>query len=127
MEKEISSLKYHGIDNNRFSGGAVGFLGYEYANRVEKTVPLPDQDQLNMPILFMLTEVVLIFDHARQTLTICANAFPEDRKNLTTKHVKINDTLETLAMPSKLEATLEVDEELDIPKGNFSKEIRKTS
>ena len=126
VEKEISSLKYHGIDNNRFSGGAVGFLGYEYANRVEKTVPLPDQDQLNMPILFfMLTEVVLIFDHARQTLTICANAFPGEnpQESYDKACQKINDTLETLSMPSKLEATpLEVDEELDIPKGNFSKE-----
>ena len=42
--------------------------GYEYANRIEETVPLPEKNELEIPLLFfMLTDVLVIFDHARQT------------------------------------------------------------
>ena len=78
VEKEMSGLRYRSqLKDSRFSGGAVGFLSYEYANRVEKTVPLPDQDELGIPLIyFMITDLVLIFDHARQTLTLTANVPP---------------------------------------------------
>ena len=31
IEEEITNIRYSGIPGHRFSGGAVGFLGYEYA------------------------------------------------------------------------------------------------
>lgn len=63
----------------RFHGGAVGFIGYEYVNRIEPTVPLPKQDTLGMPLIyFMLADSVVIFDHAHQRLRLCANAHIEE-------------------------------------------------
>ncbi len=59
----------------RFIGGAVGFVGYEYVTRIEPSVPAPPQDELGLPLLyFMITDSLLIFDRAKQTLRLCVNA-----------------------------------------------------
>lgn len=59
----------------RFTGGAVGFIGYEYITRIEPTVPAAVKDELETPLLyFMLSDSLLIFDRAKQTLRLCVNA-----------------------------------------------------
>ena len=59
----------------RFTGGAVGFIGYEYVTRIEPSVPAAAKDELGMPLLyFMLSDSLLIFDRAKQTLRLCVNA-----------------------------------------------------
>ena len=59
----------------RFTGGAVGFVGYEYVTRIEPTVPAAKSDELKVPLLyFMLSDSLLIFDRAKQTLRLCVNA-----------------------------------------------------
>jgi anthranilate synthase component 1 len=59
----------------RFTGGAVGFLGYEYVHHIEPTVPRPGRDELGTPTLcFMITDTILIFDRVSQTIKIVANA-----------------------------------------------------
>ena len=80
VEEEMGNINYLGFGNEtRFSGGAVGYVSYEYANRVEPTVPVLANDELNLPILyFMIADLILVFDHARQSLTICANTVPGD-------------------------------------------------
>jgi anthranilate synthase component 1 len=63
----------------RFTGGAVGFVGYEYANRIEPTVPVAAKDELGVPLLyFMMSDSILIFDRAKQTLRLCVNAHVGD-------------------------------------------------
>ncbi len=59
----------------RFTGGAVGFIGYEYITRVEPTVPPAPRDELGLPIIyFMMTDSLVIFDRVKQTLRLCVNA-----------------------------------------------------
>ncbi len=59
----------------RFTGGAVGFIGYEYVSRIEPTVPSAPINELGTPLLyFMLSDSLLIFDRAKQTLRLCVNA-----------------------------------------------------
>ena len=59
----------------RFTGGAVGFVGYEYVSRIESTVAPAKKDELGVPLLyFMLSDSLLIFDRAKQTLRLCVNA-----------------------------------------------------
>lgn len=61
-----------------FSGGAVGFVGHEFVHSVEPSVPKPAENPLEMPVLYyLLTDSVLIFDHARQVLRICVQAHTE--------------------------------------------------
>ncbi len=59
----------------RFMGGAVGFVGYEYIHRLEPTVPTAARDELGLPLAyFMLSDSLLMFDRAKQTLRLCVNA-----------------------------------------------------
>jgi anthranilate synthase component 1 len=59
----------------RFTGGAVGFIAYEYATRIEPSIPAPAPNDLGTPLLyFMLSDSLLIFDRAKQTLRLCVNA-----------------------------------------------------
>lgn len=59
----------------RFTGGAVGFIGYEYVTRIEPSVPPAPADELELPLLyFMLVDSLLIFDRAKQTLRLSVNA-----------------------------------------------------
>ncbi len=66
-------------DLPRFSGGAVGFLGYEAIHFFEPKVPPAERDELQLPeMFFMITGSLLIFDHRLRTLKIVANAFLDD-------------------------------------------------
>jgi anthranilate synthase component 1 len=63
----------------RFSGGAVGFLGYETIHFLEPKVPVAEWDDLQLPeAAFIITNNLLIFDHQLRTLKIVANAFLND-------------------------------------------------
>jgi anthranilate synthase component 1 len=62
----------------RFTGGAVGYIGYEFIHDVEPIVPRPPRDDLGTPtIYFFIADRLLIFDRATQTLSVMANAFVE--------------------------------------------------
>ena len=62
----------------RFTGGAVGFLGYEFIHDVEPVVPRPPRDELGTPTLyFLIADELLVFDRVAQTLTVLVNAVVE--------------------------------------------------
>src|SRR6185295_14781017 len=47
----------------RFTGGAVGFIGYEFIHDVEPVVPRPPRDDLHTPTMyFIVAHELLIFD-----------------------------------------------------------------
>jgi anthranilate synthase component 1 len=63
----------------RFSGGAVGYLGYDMARFFEPTVGEPPTDDMQLPeSVFMIAETLLIFDHQSRRLQVLANAFVEN-------------------------------------------------
>jgi anthranilate synthase component 1 len=69
----------------RFTGGAVGYLGYDTAAWFEPTAthpgPAPDQDEAG----FMVFDTVLAFDHVQHRILLIANARisgDEDLKSL---------------------------------------------
>ena len=63
----------------RFSGGAVGFLGYEAIHFFEPKVPAAEYDELQLPeAVFIITSSLLIFDHRLRTLKIVVDAFLDD-------------------------------------------------
>jgi anthranilate synthase component 1 len=75
--KDHKSVRLPGLP--RFTGGAVGFISYEYVTRIEPTVPAAKVDELGLPLLyFMLSDSLLIFDRAKQTLRLCVNAHTTD-------------------------------------------------
>lgn len=62
----------------RFTGGAVGYIGYEFIHDVEPVVPRPAEDKLGTPVMyFIIADQLLVFDRVAQTLTVLVNAVLE--------------------------------------------------
>jgi anthranilate synthase component 1 len=60
----------------RFTGGAVGFIGYDVISAFEPRVPLVQNDEIGNPdIVLMVTNSIIIFDRVNHTLKIVANAY----------------------------------------------------
>jgi len=76
IEKEMEGCRVVRLpDMPRFVGGAVGFISYEYVSCIEPSVPRPECDPEQMPVLhFMIADTLVIFDRARQTLRLLINA-----------------------------------------------------
>jgi anthranilate synthase component 1 len=70
--------KYHPVTLPglpRFTGGAVGFIGYEFIHDVEPVVPRPNHDELGTPTMyFIVADQLLVFDRVAQTITVLVNA-----------------------------------------------------
>src|ERR1017187_3319776 len=50
----------------RFTGGAVGYIGYEYITRIEPTVPAAPVDALHIPLTYyMLSDTPVVFARVR--------------------------------------------------------------
>ncbi len=110
----------------RFIGGAVGFLGYEYINSVEPTVPRAEHDPHEMPVLhFMITDTVVIFDRASQTLRLLINAHIEENAESAYANAVegIKNLYATLQQERRLAPIPLLDPgEIVLPVSNFEKE-----
>src|SRR5208337_2551284 len=63
----------------RFSGGFVGYIGYDVVKFFER-VPDSPKPALDIPDIFlMLTDTILIFDNLRQTIKIVSNVHVDNR------------------------------------------------
>ncbi|HOX58801.1 MAG TPA: anthranilate synthase component I [Candidatus Paceibacterota bacterium] len=63
----------------RFTGGAIGFIGYEFIHDVEPVVRRPPHDDLQTPVIyFLIADQLLIFDRVTQTITVLVNAVLDD-------------------------------------------------
>jgi len=63
----------------RFTGGAVGYLGYDMVRFFEPTIGEPPPDHLQLPeSVFMVAETLLIFDHQSRRLRVLSNALVEN-------------------------------------------------
>jgi anthranilate synthase component 1 len=61
-----------------FAGGAVGFFAYDLVRTVE---PLgePNPDPVGLPdMALMLSDVLVVFDHLKHTITILVNVYADD-------------------------------------------------
>ena len=75
-----------------FAGGAVGMFAYDLVRSVEQ-LGEPNPDPVGLPDLaLMLTDVLVVFDHLKHTVTILANVYVDD--DLETSY---NRAVETIA------------------------------
>lgn len=90
----------------RFTGGAVGFIGYEFIHDVEPVVPRPPRDDLQTPVMyFLVADELLIFDRVAQTITVLVNAVLDDGVNPTDAYdnaiAEIERLMSLLEQPSQ--------------------------
>jgi anthranilate synthase component I len=81
-----------------FAGGAVGFFGYDLVRTVE---PLgePNADPVGLPdMALMLSDVLVVFDHLKHTITILVNVYAEDGE----VEAAYSDALATIAKARRL-------------------------
>ncbi|WP_166239384.1 anthranilate synthase component I [Paenibacillus turpanensis] len=118
----------------RFTGGAVGFFGYDLLRYYER-LPSHPADDMNMDDLnFMFCDQVIVFDHLKQQMLVVANAhIPEGAGAEQTEEAyaeacaKIDRTIERLqapvapAIPSRA-VPADADIHLDDMRSNLTKE-----
>ena len=75
LKKLLSRYKFVKVKGlPRFSGGLVGFFGYDMVRFIED-IPDENPDTLGVPdSLFMLTDTILIFDHVDHKIKVVSNA-----------------------------------------------------
>jgi anthranilate synthase component I len=91
----VAELRQAPVDDDLggqpFTGGAVGFFGYDLVRTVEPLGDPPggrgsdpgDSDPLGLPdMALMLTDALVAFDHLKHTITILANADLEAEPDL---------------------------------------------
>jgi anthranilate synthase component 1 len=125
--KPFHPVKIPGLP--RFTGGAVGFLSYEYVTRIEPTVPVAARDELGIPLIyFMMSDSLLIFDRAKQTLRLCVNAHvpagaPEGAARAhAAAEAELRELFAILNEKSSLApAPLATPAKVDVPPGNFTR------
>ena len=90
-----------------FTGGAVGYLGYDAIRRFEPTVPPHPKDDLSLPdMLFLIADTVVLFDHKNRRIKVVACAFPgelgvdESRREAVDR---IQRMIAIMASPSSME------------------------
>jgi anthranilate synthase component 1 len=80
LMKKYRAVSVEGLP--RFTGGAVGFIGYEFIHDIEPIVPRPPHDDLQTPVMyFLIADQLLIFDRVAQTITVLVNAVLDDAAN----------------------------------------------
>ena len=121
---------------NRFIGGAVGFIGYEFIHDVETAVPKPKRNELDTPtVYFLIADELLVFDRVEQTITIIVNAKIETGQNVAAAWqsavLRIEELVRALAQPiryrpaSLLRESLPLDFRSNLEKDQFLSNVAK--
>ena len=122
--KRFRPVKLPGMP--RFTGGAVGYISYEYVTRIEPTVPAAPRDELAVPLVyFMMSDTLLIFDRAKQTLRLCVNAHvPEGGAAgaYDAARAELEELFKIIGEPSSLApAPFVAPTAVEVPQGNFTR------
>ena len=75
LKKLLSNYRFVKVKGlPRFSGGLVGFFGYDMVRFIED-IPDKNPDTMDLPdSVFMLTDTILIFDHVDHKIKVVSNA-----------------------------------------------------
>ncbi len=134
LKEKLSSFRSPAVPElPPFTGGAIGFFGYDLLQYYEK-LPAHRVDDLNMnDMQFMFCDQVIVFDHFKQQLQIVGNVHiapgaseAEIAEAYERALAKIDATIEILQQPVTIAATtgapLTIDPDLGDIQSNVSKE-----
>ena len=99
IRKVMSKYKTAEVLNfSPFIGGAVGYASYEVINEIEKTVPIAENNPLDVPeAVFMVVDSFLIFDKVQHTIKVVSYAFIENSSDVESVYSETIEKIEKLA------------------------------
>ncbi len=128
---------YSDPDLPRFYGGLVGYMGYDMVHVFDK-IPLKSKRDKTIPdMLFMLTDVVVIFDNFKQVMRVVKTAIIDKKNPNKTELKKIYDagcrdvmqTLVQLKRPLKKQSVISKKSKVSIKalqtKSDYLQEVAK--
>ena len=89
------------LDLPKFTGGLVGYFGYDTIQYVEPRVAktLPENDPIvSADILLMRSDDVVVFDNLSGMLTLITHANPQETGALEAAYERLDDMLDDLAL-----------------------------
>lgn len=101
----VEPFKTHASDTlPRFTGGAVGFLGYDAIRRFEPRVPAHQNPGLGFPeAQFHIADTLVVFDHLERVLKVTSHVQLDDDAGLESAYNaavgRIHDVIERLNEP----------------------------
>jgi anthranilate synthase component I len=95
VANEIQKYRLAEIDGlPKFTGGAVGYIGYEAVTHFEK-LPSPSVDDLGIPTaFFMLSDTMIIFDHITHRIKVASHIHLDE--NIDESYRKATRKIETI-------------------------------
>ena len=96
LEEELDKIKYiphSGLPP--FTGGAIGYVGYEAVHHYESRVPVNNTDPIGIPeSMFLLCETIVVFDHLRHRMQVVAHCKLD--KDIDEEYAKATERIETI-------------------------------
>ena len=91
-------------DEQRFSGGLVGYFSYDTVRFVEKKLgPADNKDEIDTPdILLMLSEELVVFDNLRGTISFIINVDPHEVRSFGEAQLRLDRLQNALKTPVAL-------------------------
>ncbi|MEJ2050279.1 MAG: anthranilate synthase component I [Calditrichota bacterium] len=114
-------------DLPRFTGGAVGFIGYDMIRQIEE-IPYPENDHIQIPDAVMAFYHDLIaFDHLKNQVILIVNTIVEEETNPRFLFEQANQRLDQLTekLNSPFQPDIQFAADLNKLQGNFSEEAFK--
>ncbi len=123
LEEELDKIKYiphSGLPP--FTGGAIGYVGYEAVHHYEPRVPVNDTDPIGIPeSMFLLCETIVVFDHLRHRMQVVAHCKLD--KDIDEEYAKATERIETIV--SRLNQPIQLPKET--PAAEHNKATRSIS
>ena len=123
------------LDLPKFTGGLVGYFGYDTIRYVEPRVAktLPENDPIGSPdIILMRSDDVVVFDNLSGMLTLITHANPQETGAYEAAFVRLDDMLDDLASamdpsafyPTEHEPIAEADYQYSLEKDAFKNAVK---
>ncbi len=94
LEKIMKGYRLYKNPNlNHFTGGAVGYLGYDLVHYFEN-IPLPESETFFPEIMLYLTDLIIVFDHLLNRMKIISTVKIGEKINAEDAYLKSIESIE---------------------------------
>ena len=131
LSSQVDSFKHPKIDDlPDFTGGIVGYLGFEVVSEIENSIVFNNKKDDEFPETMLgLFDSIIAFDHFKHRIILIQNVFIKDSSNLDELYSNAKNKMENLKKiiqrPVKLPETFKLTGEIEdqINKEVFNKKI----